>query len=398
MTDDTLEFVALVQPEPEQPNQRKRFGTDPRHAPLFDALKQACMPVFNDWGASGKLDRDLLGLTGRMSPIQPARRLSAKIAGAPIYLKREDFAGDDRHLMLSIGGQALMALALGRTTLLTACSDGRRGVGTAQIAAQLGLKCQVFMDPADIERNAGNAFRVRMLGATLKRTPAKGLPHGDIREAALAEWARHPQEAFLITGLDAAPAPYPTLVGQATSSIGRECRRQVHAACGGLPAAVVARNGDSADALGVFPAFLADADVQLVCTKAAELPPSARGGAGAGANVYNHNLQGLTPEQDRRARAIMQNLEYPGVQREHALLSGSGRVNYVSVRATAARDAIREFGRTEGYIPAYETAHVLAHACELARTLGPRRPVVAVVTEAARQDIWDIRRMMGDTD
>lgn len=396
MTDDTLEFVALVQPEPEKPNQWQRFGTDPRHAPLFELLKQACAPVFNDWGASGKLDRELLNLTGRMSPVQPMRRLSAKIAGAPIYLKREDFAGEDRHLLLSIGGQAFMAAALGRTTLLTGCRDGRLGVGTARIAAQLGLQCEVYMDQADIERNAANAFRIRLLGASLKRTPAKDLPRGDIREAALAEWARRPDKTFLVTGLGAAPPPYGTLVGQSTSSIGRECRRQVSAVCGALPAAVVARNGDSADALGVFPAFLADADVQLACVKATELPPSTR--RNAGESPFDHTKQALTPEQDRRARAIMQNLEYPGVQREHGLLRGSGRVSYLSVRAIAAKDAIREFGRTEGYIPAYETAHVLAHACELARTLGPGRPVVAVVTEAPQQDIWDIRRMMGDTD
>lgn len=390
--DDMIDFVDPVS-DPGPASKVRRFGDNPSHAPLFAALAQKIAGLIETRGFVTEFDAELLGVVGRPSLLQPARRVSARLGGGQIFLKREDLFGEDRHLLLSVAGQGLVARRLGCTTLVTGTRDGRRGVVMAHVAARLGLKAVVYMDRKDIERHSSNAFRLKLQGAQLNVVDSQNLRNADIREAALNAWARQPGETFLVTGLDAAPLPYPTLLRTATTSIGRECRRQVHAATGALPAVVIARNGETADALGVFPAFLDEEAVKLLCVEIGAPPPSAR--TGGSLDSFDPSQQPLSSGEMRTARAIQEGLEYPSVRREHEWLKSSGRVVYVKAGLVEARRAITEFSEMEGFIPPFETAHVLAWACKMAQGLKPEQSVLAVVAEQANQDIWDIGRLMG---
>jgi len=329
----------------------------------------------------------------RPSSLLHAKRLSDELKGAQIFLKREDLSPSGTHLTIAVVATALLARRLGRKMLVTGTTDGRRGVIMSAIAARLGLESVVYMDADEIHRQSSNVFSLWLMGANLQSVDASSLRNADVREAALEHWGKNPKDTLLVIGLDAAPPPYPLMAREFTAAIGRETKRQVMAATRRLPDVVVARGGVNADALGFFPPFLANHETRLVC-----VTPRAATAASMnvkGSDGWDPSRIPMTTDEKRVARSIMEAMEYPGVTREHAWLRSSGRVEDFDMPEEAAKQAIQRLGQREGIIPALETAHALAWACQAAQAMRPDQSIVVMMAEDANKDLWDIGRKMG---
>ena len=389
---DRIEFVGLAKAVTPEPKQRfQRFGEDPRHAQLFASLAQCYEEIRRDPRFLAELEMTLLGMAARRpTPLLHARRLSEHVGGAQIYLKREDLAGAHPHLTVAITGQALLARRLGRNQVAIGTSDGRRGLVASTVAARLGLQAVVFMDVEQSQRGAANVTLMKLLGADVRLVKAADYPNRDIRNAALEHWAANPADAFLLIGLDSAPQPYPAMTAEMTSLIGRECRRQAARA---MPELVVTRGEGTSDALGVFPAFLGDAPVRLVCANAEPQPEVEAKDA---PDPFNQVGMPLTFREQRVSTRLIDRTEYPSVAREHAMLKASGRVEYVEVPRSAAREALRNLARLEGVLLPVETAHALAFACAAARAMKPEQAVMVLVAEPLDLNLWDIERALGN--
>ncbi len=388
---DRIEFVGagFSGLAPEEKPQVRRLGDDPRFIRHFDELARAFEAVRSDPPFHAMLDLELTYLARRPSSLLHARRLSQKIGGAQIYLKREDASPRDTQLIISVVGQALLAQRLGRKTLVTSTIDGRRGVAAASIAARLGLEAAVFMDNERNSRHTSNVFRMWLLGAHIMPiADERGTEAQSAREAALKYWARNADRSLMVFGLEGAPEPYPQMAREFASSIGRECLRQVRVLAKRAPDLVVARGGANSDALGLFPPLMAESQVRLVCVEPA-VPP--RGGE----DPADPTKYGLTVEKQRLAQGILEGMEYPSVVREHRWLRESGRVEYVRAALDLAKNAIRDLSYYEGITPAVETAHALGWACQAAAQMKPEQAVVVMVAEDVEKDIWDIGRLMG---
>lgn len=392
---DRIEFVDLPSATSSDPARVQRFGDEHKYRALFERLAERYTPVRNDSRFLVDLEQMLLSLpTWRPTPLVHAKRLSEHYRGAQIHFKREDLADDAPHLTAAITGQALMGLRLGCQTLVTGTSDGRRGVVAAGIAARLGMRALVFMDAAQAERAAANAVFIKLLGAELQLVKVGNLRNRDIREAALDHWARHPDESFMLMGLDAAPAPYPLMTQDFTATIGRECRRQLTSVGKGqLPALLAARGSQTADALGLFPAFFGDPDTRLVCVEAEKEPEV---DIRKSEDVFTQGGMLMSSRERNVAQSILDRLEYPNVAREHGLLKASGRVEYIETPRTAAREALLNLARLEGTIAAIGTAHALAYACAEARKLKDSQSVVVMMSEPIDNAGWDIRRLLDE--
>lgn len=387
---DLIEFIGqAAQPGQTEAPKVRRFGDEDQYRPLFGELTRRYEIERKDPRFLAELETLLVGLpTRRPTPLIQARRLSHHIGGAQIHIKREDLAGANAHLTVAVCGQALLARRLGRKTLVVSTADGRRGLAAAAVAARLGLRTLVFMDAADAERAAANTLLMKLMGAELTPVKASRYRSCDVREAALEYWHANPEEAFLLTGLDAAPPPYPVMTQDFTAAIGRECRRQL---AGAQPDLVVARGGNTADALGLFPAFLADRATRLVCVDARKEPELE---AGESADPFAPPRVTLTSSQKKVAKQILDQLEYPSVTREHALFKASGRVEYVETSRSEARQALSDLARLEGVVPPIETAYALAFACDAARGMKHKQSVIVMMAEQVDKDIWDIKRLM----
>ncbi|MGH8480906.1 MAG: pyridoxal-phosphate dependent enzyme, partial [Nevskiaceae bacterium] len=353
-------------------------------------LAEAYDPVRHDPSFMMELERTLFALAVRRpTPLMHLRRLSAHLGGAQLHLKREDLAGEYPHLTAAIAGQALLARRLGRSTVALGTADGRRGLVAATVAARLGLQAVVYMDPEQAERAGAAVSLMKLLGADVQLVRAANCRNSDLREAALAHWARLPDEVLLLTGLDAAPAPYPDITAEMTAVIGRECRRQ---AAQRMPELIVARGERTSDALGVFPAFLADTGVRLVCVDPVPEPEVEARNA---PDPFNQIGMPLNAVEKHIAGRILDRIEYPNVGREHALLKASGRVEYLRVPRSAARQALIDLARVEGVLMPIETAHALAFACAAARQLPSEQSIIVVMAEPPSQNLWDIERAVG---
>jgi tryptophan synthase beta chain len=388
---DRIEFIGSAE-SLARPARIQRFGDDPKHRPLFDELASRYEPVRQDPRFLVELERVLLSLPNwRPTPLVHVRRLSRHVGGAQILVKREDLAGDSPHLTAALAGQALFGLRLGCSTLVAGTSDGRRGVVAAGIAARLGLRAIIYIDAAQAERAAANTLFMKLLGAEVRPVKVAQYRNKDVREAALDHWAGRPQEVFLLTGLDAAPAPYPVMTQEFTAMIGRELRRQMAGSGKALPATLVTRGSQAADALGLFPAFLADAGVRLVCVEPEPEPDSEGRKVG---DLFNDVGMPMSAKERTVAQRILDRLQYPSVAREHAWLKASGRVEYVQTSRAQARAALLDLAHLEGVIAPIGTAHALAQACAEARTLKPEQAVVVLMAEQIDNSGWDIRRLV----
>ena len=331
-----------------------------------------------------EFERELKHYVGRPSPVYHARRWSQQVGGAQIWLKREDLNHTGAHKINNCIGQALLAKRLGKRRIIAETGAGQHGVATATVSARFGMECVVYMGSEDVRRQAQNVYRMNLLGATVVPVESGSKTLKDALNEAMRDWVTNVDSTFYIIGTVAGPHPYPMLVRDFQSVIGRECLTQMPEAAGRQPDVVIASVGGGSNALGIFHAYVPDASVKLVGVEAAgEGIATGRHAASLSAGrpgVLHGNRTYLLQDangQIRETRSISAGLDYPGVGPEHAWLKDTGRAEYVSITDDEALAAFHACCRIEGIIPALESAHALAYATKLAPTL-PRDRILLV--------------------
>ena len=351
-----------------------------------------------------ELDADLADYVGRPSPIYHARRWSEQLGGAQIYLKREDLNHTGAHKINNTVGQALLAKRMGKTRLIAETGAGQHGVATATVAARLGMECVVYMGLEDVHRQSLNVYRMRLLGATVVPVESGTRTLKDALNEAMRDWVAQVDNTFYIIGTVAGPHPYPLMVRDFQSIIGRETRAQLLADGGRLPDALVACVGGGSNAIGLFHPFLGDPQVAMYGVEAAgeglktghHAAPLCAGRPG----VLHGNRTYLLEDDDGQilgTHSVSAGLDYPGVGPEHAWLKDIGRVNYVAVTDSEALAAFHELTRVEGIIPALESSHALAYVRQLAPTLKPQQSIVVNLSGRGDKDINTVAALDGIT-
>ncbi|HSN90447.1 MAG TPA: tryptophan synthase subunit beta, partial [Anaeromyxobacteraceae bacterium] len=338
---------------------------------------------------------------GRPTPLTLAERLTKRCGGARIWLKREDLCHTGAHKINNTLGQVLLARRMGKTRIIAETGAGQHGVATATAAALFGLPCDVYMGALDVERQALNVFRMQLLGARVIPVESGSRTLKDAMNEALRDWVTNVRDTHYIIGSVAGPHPYPAMVRDFQSVIGREARRQVLELCGRLPDAVVACVGGGSNAMGIFSAFLDDGSVRLVGVEAA--------GHGLESGKHGASLARGTPGvlhgsrsyvlQDARgqiaeAHSISAGLDYPGVGPELSHLKDAGRLELMQATDEEALEAFGHLARMEGIIPALETAHAVSAARRLARDLGAGGLLVVNVSGRGDKDVDAVRRLL----
>ncbi|MDG1506333.1 MAG: tryptophan synthase subunit beta [Luminiphilus sp.] len=362
---------------------------------LYNELKDD--PVF-----LREFDLDLAHYVGRPSPLYEAARWSDMIGGARIFLKREDLNHTGAHKINNTIGQGLLAKYMGKKRVIAETGAGQHGVASATVAARLGLECQVFMGEEDVRRQALNVYRMKLLGAEVIPVSSGSKTLKDAMNEALRDWVTNVDNTFYIIGTVAGPHPYPMLVRDFQSVIGREARSQSLAMTGKLPDALVACVGGGSNAIGLFHPFLGDNDVAMYGVEA--------GGKGVETGEHAAVLTAGTPgvlhgnrtylmQDDNgqiiEAHSISAGLDYPGVGPEHSWLKDIGRVNYVSATDTEALAAFHRVTRVEGIMPALETAHALAYAEKLAAEMTPDQHIIINLSGRGDKDILTVAEIDG---
>ncbi|KRT54770.1 tryptophan synthase subunit beta [endosymbiont of Ridgeia piscesae] len=338
-----------------------------------------------------ELDADLANYVGRPSPLYHAERLSRELGGAQIYLKREDLNHTGAHKINNTIGQALLAKRMGKTRIIAETGAGQHGVATATVAARLGLECVIYMGAVDVVRQEANVYRMKLLGAEVRAVESGSKTLKDALNEAMRDWVTNIDDTFYIIGTVAGPHPYPAMVRDFQTVIGREAREQIQAQAGRLPDALVACVGGGSNAIGLFYPFLDDAEVAIYGVEAAgdgletghHAAPLCAGQPG----VLHGNRTYLMEDKDGQiieTHSISAGLDYPGVGPEHAWLKDSGRAQYVAISDDEALAAFHQLTRVEGIIPALESSHALAYAAKLAPTM--RRDQIILVNLSGRGD------------
>jgi len=336
---------------------------------------------------------------GRPTPLTFAERLSDHAGGARIYLKREDLCHTGAHKINNTLGQGLLAARMGKPRIIAETGAGQHGVATATIAALLGLACEVYMGEEDMARQALNVFRMDLLGARVIPVGSGSRTLKDAMNEALRDWVTHVRTTYYCIGSTAGPHPYPMMVRDFQSVIGREVRRQLP---DGLPDVLIACVGGGSNSLGLFHPFLRDAGVRLVGVEAAgegletgrHAAPLTAGTPG----ILHGSLSYLLQDEDgqvRPAHSISAGLDYPGVGPEHAHLKETGRAEYVAVTDKEALEAFGLLARLEGIIPALESAHAVAHALKVAPMLPRRARIVVGLSGRGDKDVDTVRALSG---
>jgi tryptophan synthase beta chain len=366
-------------------------------------LEEAYAGFRKDPACRRELRRWLRDFVGRPTPLTFAARLSAELGGAMVYLKREDLAHTGAHKINNTVGQALLARRMGKRRLIAETGAGQHGVAAATAAAALGLECTVYMGEVDMERQALNVFRMRLLGAEVVPVSSGTRTLKDAIDEAMRDWVTNVRTTHYLLGSVLGPHPYPTMVRDFQSVIGREARRQILAAAGRLPDLAVACVGGGSNAIGLFSGFLADRRVELVGVEAAGLGVStgrhaARFAAGGGGRpgvlhgTYTYILQDGAG-QVRDTHSVSAGLDYAAVGPEHSALFASGRAKYVSVTDAEALSAFDLLCRAEGVIPALESAHAVAYAVKRAPRLGRGSVVLLNLSGRGDKDVETVRRL-----
>jgi len=331
-----------------------------------------------------ELARDLRHYVGRPSPIYHAERLSKRIGGAQILLKREDLNHTGAHKINNTVGQGMLARRMGKPRIIAETGAGQHGVASATVAARLGLECVVYMGAVDIERQAINVYRMKLLGATVVPVHSGSKTLKDALNEALRDWVTNVHDTFYIIGTVAGPHPYPTMVRDFNAVVGREARQQMLDGYGRLPDALVACVGGGSNAIGLFHAFLNDREVAIVGAEAAGHGiesglHSASLGAGRPGVLHGNRTYVLCDDDGQivETHSVSAGLDYPGVGPEHAWLKDTGRARYLGITDDEALAAFHELARTEGIIPALESAHAVAQGIKLAREY-PRDALILV--------------------
>lgn len=368
----------------------------------IDELRVAYERYMQDPEFLAELDRDLQHYVGRPSPIYHAERLSRHLGGAQIFLKREDLNHTGAHKVNNTIGQALLAKRMGKKRIIAETGAGQHGVATATVAARLGLECIVYMGEVDVARQAPNVLRMRLLGATVVPVSSGSKTLKDALNEAMRDWVTNVDTTFYIIGTVAGPHPYPAMVRDFQSVIGRESKEQMMAQTGRLPDALVACVGGGSNAIGLFYPFIGDTDVSLYGVEAAgdgietgrHSAPLSAGRPG----VLHGNRTYLMEDDDGEiieTHSISAGLDYPGVGPEHAWLKDIGRANYVAITDTEAMEGFHTLTRMEGIIPALESSHAVAYAMKLAPTLGKDQQILINLSGRGDKDINTIAAREG---
>lgn len=362
---------------------------------LYNDLKDD--PVF-----LREFDLDLAHYVGRPSPLYEAARWSDMIGGGRIYLKREDLNHTGAHKVNNTIGQALLAKYMGKERVIAETGAGQHGVASATVAARLGLECHVFMGEEDVRRQALNVYRMKLLGAEVIPVTSGSRTLKDAMNEALRDWVTNVDNTFYIIGTVAGPHPYPMLVRDFQSVIGREARAQSLAMTGKLPDALVACVGGGSNAIGLFHPFLSDSEVAMYGVEAGgkgvetgeHAAPLSAGIPG----VLHGNRTYLMQDENGQimhTHSVSAGLDYPGVGPEHAWLKDIGRVNYVDATDTEALAAFHRVTRVEGIMPALETAHALAYAEKLAAEMTPDQHIIVNLSGRGDKDILTVAEIDG---
>ncbi|WP_211248837.1 tryptophan synthase subunit beta [Thiothrix lacustris] len=380
-----------------------RFVAETLMEPIYE-LEQAYEKLKNDPAFQAEFDRDLKYYVGRPSPLYMAERWTRELGGAKIYLKREDLNHTGAHKINNTIGQALLAKFMGKTRIIAETGAGQHGVASATIAARLGLECIVYMGAEDVQRQAPNVFRMKLLGATVVPVTSGSKTLKDALNEAMRDWVTNVDDTFYIIGTVAGPHPYPAMVRDFQSVIGREAREQILEQEGRLPDALVACVGGGSNAIGLFHPFLADESVAIYGVEAGgdgidtgkHAAPLCAGKPGVlhGNRTY---LMEDTNGQIIETHSISAGLDYPGVGPEHAWLKDIGRANYVSVTDTEAMQGFHALTRIEGIIPALESSHALAYVMKLAPTMSKDQSIIINLSGRGDKDINTIARLEGIT-
>jgi tryptophan synthase beta chain len=365
-------------------------------------LREAYEQLRDDAKFQEEFAEDLRLYVGRPSPLYPAKRLTENWGGARIYLKREDLNHTGAHKINNTVGQALLARHMGKRRVIAETGAGQHGVATATVAARFGLKCVVYMGTEDMKRQAINVYRMKLLGAEVVPVESGSKTLKDALNEAMRDWVTNVEDTFYIIGTVAGPHPYPMLVRDFQSVIGREVRYQIMEFEGRLPDALVACVGGGSNAMGLFYSFIDDAAVAFYGVEAAgegiETGRHAATLCAGRPGVLHGNRTYLLETDDGQiveTHSISAGLDYPGVGPEHAWLKDARRAQYVAITDQEALDAFHELTRTEGIMPALESSHAIAYAKKLARELGKDKVIVVNLSGRGDKDIHTVATLEG---
>ncbi|MGQ3674824.1 tryptophan synthase subunit beta [Xanthobacter sp. TB0139] len=371
--------------------------------PLILELEQAYKAAKADPAYQAEMNEYLAHYVGRPSPLYYAERLSEHLGGAKIYLKREELNHTGSHKVNNVLGQILLARRMGKKRIIAETGAGQHGVATATLCARFGLKCVVYMGAVDVERQAPNVFRMKLLGAEVVPVQSGARTLKDAMNEALRDWVTNVTDTFYCIGTVAGPHPYPGMVRDFQSIIGRETRAQMMEMEGRLPDLLVAAVGGGSNAMGLFHEFLDEPSVEIFGVEAAGHGISsgehAASIAGGRPGVLHGNRTYLLMDDDGQileAHSISAGLDYPGIGPEHSWLHDTGRVTYLPCTDQEALDAFQLLTRLEGIIPALESAHAVAKAVELAPKRGKNDLMVVNLSGRGDKDVPQVAEILGD--
>ena len=377
-----------------------KFVPETLVAPV-EELQQAYLEARQDANFLAEFDRLLAHYVGRPTPVYEAARLRASLPkpAARMFLKREDLAHTGAHKINNALGQALLARRMGKTRVIAETGAGQHGVATATACALLGLECDVYMGTEDMARQALNVVRMRLLGATVRGVSAGSRTLKDAINEAMRDWVTNVTNSYYLLGSVLGPHPYPLMVREFQSVIGREAREQFQTMTGRLPDAVVACVGGGSNALGIFDAFIPEKSVRLIGVEAGGEALTAGRHAARFATGLAGVLQGTRTYvlQDANGNielthSVSAGLDYAAVGPEHAWLKDLGRAEYSSIGDEGAIAAFQQLARTEGIIPALESSHAIAYSVQLAQTLGPDALILINLSGRGDKDVQSVSR------
>jgi tryptophan synthase beta chain len=378
-----------------------RYVPETLVAPV-EELERAYYAARDDAAFQAELDRLLKHYVGRPTPTSEAQRLTEVSGGARIFLKREDLTHTGAHKINNALGQALLAVRMGKRRIVAETGAGQHGVATATACALLGLECHVYMGAEDMARQALNVFRMRLLGGDVIRVDAGSKTLKDAINEAMRDWVTNVADTYYLLGSVLGPHPYPLMVREFQSVIGREAREQFRELAGGLPTAVVACVGGGSNAIGIFDGFIDDSGVRLIGVEAGG-EKIARGRhaarfAGGSAGVLQGTRTYVLQDEDGNielTHSISAGLDYAAIGPEHAWLRDLGRAEYAYATDSEALDAFRQLARLEGILPALESSHAIAYAQRLARELGPSATILVNLSGRGDKDVHTVEKQLG---
>jgi len=370
----------------------------------LEELNQAYSRLKTDESFLAQFNKDLADYVGRPSPLYLAERLTAQCGGANIWLKREDLNHTGAHKINNTVGQILLAKAMGKKRIIAETGAGQHGVATATVAARMGLECVVYMGEVDIARQAINVYRMKLMGAEVRSVDSGSKTLKDALNEAMRDWVTHVDDTFYIIGTVAGPDPYPQMVRDFNSVIGKEAKKQFAEKVGGLPDALVACVGGGSNAMGLFHPFLDDQAVALYGVEAGGHgvdtgEHAASITAGKIGVLHGNRTYVMSDNQGQiiETHSISAGLDYPGVGPEHAFLNETGRAQYVTINDDEALSAFHTLTKIEGILPALESSHAIAYGMKLASKMTDKQNIIVNLSGRGDKDVHTIAALEGVT-